>query len=69
MTKNWDRAAMRFASARYVDRQGMLDVTFANGDHFLLATESILPGVGHSPFRDGFNKVSGTVLLGFQTPF
>jgi DNA-binding XRE family transcriptional regulator len=43
MGKIWDRAAMRFASARYVDRQGMLDVTFDNGDHFLVAVESILP--------------------------
>ena len=49
MTKDWDRAAMRFASAQYLARQGMLDVTFANGDHFLLATESILPGVGPRP--------------------
>jgi len=43
MNKNWDRAAMRFASIRHVDRQGMLDVTFENGDHFLVATESVLP--------------------------
>src|SRR5712692_1649457 len=43
MAKNWDRAAMRFASARYVDRQGMLDITFENGDHFLIAVESVLP--------------------------
>ncbi|MCI0464362.1 MAG: helix-turn-helix domain-containing protein [Gemmataceae bacterium] len=45
MTKIWDRAAMRFTSARYVDRQGMLDVTFANSDHFLVAVESVLPWV------------------------
>jgi DNA-binding XRE family transcriptional regulator len=51
MTKNWDRAAMRFASALYLDRQGMLDVTFENGDHFLVATESVLPGVVCSPSR------------------
>jgi len=43
MTKNWDRAAMRFASARYVHRQGMLGVMFEKGDHFLIATESVLP--------------------------
>ncbi|HVS39039.1 MAG TPA: helix-turn-helix transcriptional regulator [Gemmataceae bacterium] len=48
MTKNWDRAAMRFASARYVDRQGMLDATFKNGDHFLAAVESILPAAGRA---------------------
>src|SRR6266566_2158055 len=43
MQKNWDRAAMRLASARYLDRQGMLDVTFENGDHFVVAVESIMP--------------------------
>jgi DNA-binding XRE family transcriptional regulator len=42
MKKIWDRAAMRFASARYVARQGMLDVTFENGDHFRVAPESVL---------------------------
>jgi DNA-binding XRE family transcriptional regulator len=46
MAKNWDRAAMRFASAKYVDRQAMLDVTFENGDHFLVGVESILSGGG-----------------------
>jgi DNA-binding XRE family transcriptional regulator len=34
---------MRFASATYVHRQEMLDVTFENGDHFVVATESVLP--------------------------
>lgn len=43
MKKNWDRTAMRFASVRYMDRQGMLDAAFENGDHFLVAVESILP--------------------------
>jgi DNA-binding XRE family transcriptional regulator len=33
---------MRFASAKYIRRQQMLDVTFENGDHFLIAVESIL---------------------------
>lgn len=42
MTKNLDRAAMRFVAARYVPRQGILDVTFQNGDHFLLAVETVL---------------------------
>ncbi len=56
MKRNLDRAAMRFASARYVSRQEMLDVTFENGDHFRIATESLLPAarntpVGHSGFR------------------
>ena len=43
MAKNWDRPAMRFASAGYLEVEGMLDVTFENGDHFLLAVESVLP--------------------------
>lgn len=51
MKKNWDRSAMRFASARYVDRQRMLDVTFENGDRFLIAAESIVPGEGCAPLR------------------
>ena len=51
MKKNWDRSAMRFASAKYVDRQGMLDVTFENGDHFLVATESVVPAESYAPFR------------------
>ena len=42
MSKNWDRAAMRFAAAKYVPRQGILDVTFQNGDHFLVAVELLL---------------------------
>jgi DNA-binding XRE family transcriptional regulator len=50
MKKNWDRAAMRFASARHIDRQGMLDVTFENGDHFLVATEAVLSGRVQAPF-------------------
>ncbi len=51
MKKNWERSAMRFASARYVDRQRMLDVTFENGDHFLIAAESVLPQEGCAPLR------------------
>jgi len=48
MKKKWDRTAMRIASARYVQRQGMLDVTFENGDHFFLATDSVLPLASHA---------------------
>ncbi|MHB1422013.1 MAG: helix-turn-helix transcriptional regulator [Gemmataceae bacterium] len=51
MKKNWERSAMRFASARYVDRQRMLDVTFENGDRFLLAVESVLSGENHVPLQ------------------
>jgi DNA-binding XRE family transcriptional regulator len=49
MAKNWDRAAMRFISAKYSDRQGMLDITFENGDHFLVAAESVLPWMSEVP--------------------
>jgi DNA-binding XRE family transcriptional regulator len=44
---NWDRKAMQFESARYIRRRRMLDVTFENGDHFLLATESLFPTTNH----------------------
>ena len=63
MKKNWDRAAMRFASAKHADRQGMLDFKFENGDHFLVATESILSGDGHTRF-----KSSGSSLASGVTP-
>jgi DNA-binding XRE family transcriptional regulator len=43
-----DRAARRFAAAKYVDRQGMLDVAFENGDHLLVAVESVLPWLSNS---------------------
>ena len=43
MKENWDRASMRFASVGYLARQRMIAVTFENGDHFLIATESGLP--------------------------
>ena len=33
---------MRISAARHLARQGMLDVTFENGDHFLVAVESVL---------------------------
>ena len=59
MAKNWDRAAMRFASARYIDREGMLDVTFENGDHFLVAVESVLPWVTGAPFGPTSARVAG----------
>src|ERR1700722_11815696 len=60
MKKNWDRAAMRFASARYIDRQGMLDVTFENGDHFLIATEAVLPTQTNATSRrDGSRLMNG----------
>jgi DNA-binding XRE family transcriptional regulator len=51
MKKNWERSAMRFASAHYVDRQGMLEVTFQNGDRFLVAAESVLPREGYTPLQ------------------
>ncbi len=48
MKRKWDRAAMRFASAKYVSHQGMIDVTFQNGDHFRIASESVLPRLSQS---------------------
>ena len=43
MKEKWHRASMRFASVGYLARQRMVAVTFENGDHFLIAKESILP--------------------------
>jgi DNA-binding XRE family transcriptional regulator len=59
MKRNWDRAAMRFASVQYVHRQGMLDVTFENDDHFLIATESVLPAICASFRRNGSQETNG----------
>src|SRR5437660_4326481 len=61
MKKNWERAAMRFASARYVDRQGMLDVTFENGDHFLVAVGVVLPWLSDARFGRAGSRVVGSV--------
>jgi DNA-binding XRE family transcriptional regulator len=62
MAKNWDRAAMRFASAKYSDRQGMLDITFEDGDHFLVAAESVLPWlIDGSLARTGAAPAGSTV--------
>jgi DNA-binding XRE family transcriptional regulator len=41
--KNYDRSAMRFASATYIPLQAMLDVTFENGDHLQIAAEMAAP--------------------------
>jgi DNA-binding XRE family transcriptional regulator len=54
---------MRFLSARYVDRQGVLDVTFENGDHFLVAVESVLPGLSCDPSACGGQGVAGAAPL------
>jgi hypothetical protein len=40
---------MRFASATYLEGEGMLEVTFENGDHFVLALESMLPWLTGAP--------------------
>jgi DNA-binding XRE family transcriptional regulator len=64
MAKNWDRAAMRFTSAKFSDRQGMLDITFENGDHFLVAVESILPAASRAPSGSpGARAAGGTATL------
>ncbi len=61
MRKNWDRAAMRFASARYLHGKGMLDVTFENGDHFLVATESVVPQPSYAQVGRPASRVSKRV--------
>src|SRR6266478_6430386 len=60
MAKNWDRATMRFASATYSDRQGMLDVTFENGDHFLVAVEAVLPWLSDTHIGRAGGRVAGS---------
>jgi DNA-binding XRE family transcriptional regulator len=59
MKKTWDRSAMRFASVRYARRQRMLDVTFENGDHFLVATEALLPWRTNGPLPHAGSPVKG----------
>src|SRR6266849_1242241 len=58
----WDRASMRFVSASYVDRQGMLDVTFENGDHFLVAVESVLPWISDAPSARSGPRAAGAAM-------
>jgi DNA-binding XRE family transcriptional regulator len=60
MSKNWDRTAMRFTSAKYLDRQGMLDVTFENGDHFLVAVETLLPWMSATHFCRAGARADGS---------
>jgi DNA-binding XRE family transcriptional regulator len=66
MAKNWDRAAMRFASAKYNDPQGMLDITFENGDHFLVAVESVLPWLSQALLGRTSARAAGSA--GTETP-
>jgi DNA-binding XRE family transcriptional regulator len=64
MVRNWDRAAMRFASAKYSERQAMLDITFENGDQFLVAVESVLPWLTDAPSaRTSARMDGGTTAL------
>ena len=64
MKTNWDRAAMRFASVRYIPRQKMLDVTFENGDHFLVAAEAVLPWLSDGALpRPGSRGAGGATTL------
>lgn len=60
MAKTWDRAAMRFASAKYLDREGMLDVMFENGDHFRVAVEAVLPWVSDTTFGRASPRLAGS---------
>jgi DNA-binding XRE family transcriptional regulator len=64
MKKTWDRAAMRFSSARYVPRLRKLDVEFENGDHFLVPAESVMPMPNHAPStRLASRGANGAALL------
>src|ERR1700676_4900561 len=63
MAKNWYRAAMRFAAAEYRDRLGMLDITFENGDHFLVAVESVLPWVSEAPLGRTSAGMAGSIVI------
>jgi DNA-binding XRE family transcriptional regulator len=45
------RKSMRFASVRYLQRRKMLDLTFENGDHYVIPTESVLPATNHVQIR------------------
>ena len=60
MAKNYDRTAMRFSSVNYIDREAMLDVTFENGDHFLVALESVLPWLTGAQFGSASPGVVGS---------
>jgi DNA-binding XRE family transcriptional regulator len=62
MKKKWGRTAMRFVSARYVGREEMLHVTFENGDHFLVAAESLAPGDAQLK-RSGSRTANRAALL------
>jgi DNA-binding XRE family transcriptional regulator len=42
---------MRFSLVKFNDRQGMLDIKFENGDHFLIAAESVLPWLSVAPLE------------------
>jgi DNA-binding XRE family transcriptional regulator len=50
MQSTWDRQTMRFAKVEYISRQDVLDVTFENGDRFVVALESVL--IPSSPIVD-----------------
>jgi DNA-binding XRE family transcriptional regulator len=51
MKKKWNRKAMRFASARYIARKAMLNVTFEDGDQFLVSAESVLSRTNNGSFK------------------
>ncbi len=40
--KQWNRAAMQFSACRYLPQQGMLDVSFRNGDRFQVPIEALV---------------------------
>jgi hypothetical protein len=40
--KKWDRAAMQFSACRYLPEQGVLDLSFRNGDRFQVPVEALV---------------------------
>ena len=53
---------MRFAEASYLRRQGMLEVTFENGDRFLVPVESILPATASAKGRRRSVRTTGCIM-------
>jgi DNA-binding XRE family transcriptional regulator len=53
MKKKWGRTAMRFATAKFDIRKELLDVTFENGESFLVPMEAVLAPSRVSPGANG----------------
>lgn len=66
MKAKWERPAMRFASARYLDRPAMLDVLFENGDHFVVAAETVVPRNTNGKQAPGGGAISVSKVEGLD---